>query len=318
MDCPYISIGLIKDRCTGGCKPLETIFITSGLSQQDARYSSKNVLGAYAAITMSDLVRDGKLIVRTFASRLREKLGRLLPEELNQYIMSVDQKIAAAEKSNVSLEQYLYQAGKMGGQIFNLATPSGSKYDRTIVTEAGILSTQTMIMDDMQKDLSKDLKSGNYNPLKVPEVRNNFDNFYVKTKDELKSLMEKINFQNITQKFDYKGRNLCSDKRGICDTEDVIEDVMKGCFYGSIINCFASLIYLRAFDLKNLPVIACKYELVGKNWQWIFCESQQTTTDKCGCVYPEWYLWFLIGFLPAVTLVALSGLAEEVESLFRQ
>lgn len=315
MDCPYTSIGLV-DRCRGSCRPLEAIYTHSGLSYKDIRYSSRNVLLTYAAIGLSDLARDGKLVVRTFATRLRNKLGEKLPRELNQYIMTIDQKIAEAEKSNVSLESYLYAVGEAGGNIFNLATPPGLSYDKSFVTEAGRLSTQTMVMSDMKKDLPKDLKSEKYNPLKIPEIRNKFDDFYVKTRNELKSLMEKVNFQNIVQKFDYKGRNLCSNKKGLCDTKDVI----KGLFYGSVINCWTSLIYLRAFDLKNLPVIACKYELSGDAWRWICFESQQTTTSKCGCVYPEWYLWFLIGFLPFVTLAALTGLADmkEDELLFRQ
>ena len=315
MDCPYKSIGIV-DKCIGSCKPLETIYTHSGLTFQEARYSSRNVLGAYAAITLDDIARDGKIIVRSFARKFRNKLGKLLSPTLNQYITTINQRIAIAEKSNVGLEEYLYTTGKAGGNIFNLATAPGSNYDKNFVTEAGRLSTQMMVMTDMKRDLPEDLKSEKYNPLKIPKIRNKFDDVYVKTRNDLKSLMERGNFQNIVQKFDYKGRNLCSNKKGSCDTKDVIKDL----FYGSAINCWASLIYLRAFDLKNFPVITCEYGVAGKDWQWTLCESQQTTTNKCGCVYPEWYLWFLIGLLPFVTLAALTGLADmkEDELLFRQ
>jgi len=203
MDCPYKSIGLIKDRCMGRCKPLESTYAYSGLSYSEIMYSVRNIMLSYAAIGLSDIARDGGL-VRSFASRLRNKVGKLLPEELNQYIMTADKKIAIAEQSNASLEQYLYTSGQIGSSIFNLATPPKPSYNRAFVAEVGSLSSQLMIMGDMKTDLRKDVMSGGYNPLKEQENHSKFIELYTNAKGRLVSLMKTAG-------------TLFSDKKGIID-----------------------------------------------------------------------------------------------------
>ena len=306
MPCPFRMNGYV-DKCTDGCKSLEIIFTTSGLSSKDANYSSNNIMLTYAAITLSDLARDGGLVVRSFATKLRNKIGKLLPERLNQYLMAVDQKIASAEKSNVGLEKYLYSSGQMSSTIFNLATPPDSKYDKAFVSEAGSLTTQMMIMSDMETDLKEDTKSGNYNPLKNPQSHSLFKEIYKTASVKLTDIMSRTGIERIFPKNQYE-RNICSDRGDNIDGEKIIE----ACVVGAAINCFASLFYIRLFDLRNLPIIACKYEPVGKDWQWIFCEPQQTSTSACGCVRPEWYLWGLIGLGPLLLLASLLGLGISV------
>ena len=194
MKCPYKSHGF-ADKCVGSCKPLETIFSYSGLTPTKSKYSSKNVLRAYAAIKLDDLMRDGNQVIKYLATKARNKMNKILPERLDQFITTTNQKIVDAEKFDVDLEQYLCVIGKMGGQIFNLAAPAGSSYDKHFVTEAGIVSAKLMVMDDMSKDLSKDVKSGKYNPLKDAQPLSKFNRLYVNPKNRLEGIMNRIGIE---------------------------------------------------------------------------------------------------------------------------
>lgn len=209
MQCPYKLHGF-ADKCVGNCKPLEKIFGYSGLTHSKSKYSSKNVLGAYVVVKLDDLVRDGNAAIKFLASQARSKMNKNLPERLNRFITTANQKIADAEKSDLELDQYLYAIGKMGEQIFNLATPIGSSYDKAFVMEAGRVSAELMVMDDMSKDLSQDMKSGKYNPLKETQTHSKFSKLYVNAQNRLEGMMNRIGIErtipiNLTSWGDFLG-----------------------------------------------------------------------------------------------------------------
>jgi len=228
MNCPFRMIGLVKEGCCTGCKPLEAIFLEAGLNLSDAKISSRNVLLAYAAVTLSDKARDDKFLVRVMARILRNRLGNFLPKDLNQYIISMDQKIATLEKFNATLEEYISTTGKAGEEIFNLAIPTGLNYNKILVSKAGSMSVQTMIMDDMEKDIIQDTKFGKYNPLKNRQVLTRFNKLYATTKERLKILITKIKIEHLGCNW----QNIYRDEKGYCDECDVI---IGGCIIYAIV-----------------------------------------------------------------------------------
>ena len=266
-ECPFRTIGIVKDRCIGGCKPLEAIFRKAGLNPKDAKLASGNVLAAYYGVNLSDKARDGRIVVRSLCQRLRNKLARLLPKELNQFLVSVDQGVTISEKTNVSLERYLELVSKAGEKIFTLAIPKGLIYDQQFLNEAGNLTSKMMVMGDMKKDLPKDTKSGQYNPLKNREILTGFNELYDTSREKLKTLMAKT---KIEQFFTYKGRSLCLDKRGgvaDCCAGMAVSCIFWGCYAIIAPICLYSCLHGLCANVYNSPPapdpMPCNLENIG-------------------------------------------------------
>jgi len=170
----------------------------------------------HACIKLDDLVRDDNLVIKFLASKVRNKMNKILPERLNQFITTANQRITDVEKSDVDLEQYLYSISKMGGQIFHLATPTGSSYDKDFVIEAGMVSAKLMVMDDMGNDLSKDMKSGRYNPLKDAQTHSKFNRLYANAKNRLEGMMNRVGIERTTPTNSFEFNSMSSDGWGQC------------------------------------------------------------------------------------------------------
>jgi len=227
----------------------------SGLSSKDAEYAARNILLAYATIELDDKVRDSRILVRPLASKLRSKLKDALPKGLRRYIVSVDEKIAEAERATVGLEEYVCATGSLGGIIFKLATPYKSEYDEDFVAEVGSLSTQLMIMGDMNKDLCKDLESGKYNPLKYQRDHDGFNQLYTNAQERLIDLMKKTGIYRITDS-KHKGLNICSDKIGGCKGK-AVAILGACCIIGGLIAFMPALHYcLNRGYYSNKPCTA--------------------------------------------------------------
>jgi hypothetical protein len=130
------------------------------LSDSEAIRASRNVLTAFAAIKLDDVMRDERGVVkRELARLLRRVCGFLLPRGLNAIVKKSNAAVHRLENSEIDAPRYVKEISKIGGEIFERA--SGKKSLHSV----GSTLAGTITLQDMATDLEKDLKSGDFNPL---------------------------------------------------------------------------------------------------------------------------------------------------------
>ena len=178
-----------KNHACLRCYPLEQIFSSVGYEEKEASQCSRNILRAFRGIKLDDSVRDEKLFRKIIAKASGILLNLRAPKGIKDEVRKVNLVVKELENSRIDAVTYLKEVSSLGRSIFESLATSNSK--RLLLGTIGSKLASAIVVEDMKRDLQKDIEKERFNPFK--DSGSNFNNnLYKQHIGDFRALMDTI------------------------------------------------------------------------------------------------------------------------------
>jgi hypothetical protein len=178
-----------KNHACLRCSPLEQIFSSVGYEEKEAFHYSRNILRAFRGIKLDDSFRDEKFSRKIVAKASSILLNIRTPKKIRNEIRNVNSAIIELENSRIDAPTYLKEVSSLGRSIFESLATSNSK--RLLLGTIGSKLAGAIVVEDMKRDLQKDIEKERFNPFKDSGSDFN-NNLYKKYIGDFRALMDTI------------------------------------------------------------------------------------------------------------------------------